>query len=80
MLILLPLILMPVLMILALTLRFLLDALDAIACAVVDDANADAEMPNGARYLAGAYVVFLQTPLLPMLLLRTCCELMLVMM
>ena len=68
MLILLPLILMPVLMILALTLRFLLDALDAIACAVVDDANADAEMPNGARHLVGAYDVVMLPQLLPMFL------------
>ena len=35
----------------------------------VDDANADAKMPNGARHLDGAYVVLLMPPLLPMQML-----------
>ncbi len=47
--------LLPMLIMLALTLMLLLDASDAAA----NDANADAKMPNVARHLAGAYAVLL---------------------
>ena len=56
------LILMPMLMMLALTPMRLLDAFDAIAYAVANDANADAKMPNVACHLAGAYYVVLLLP------------------
>ena len=61
--------LMSMLMMLALTPMLLLDASDAAAYAATNDANADANMPNDARHLAGAYVVLLLPPLLPMLML-----------
>ena len=62
--------LMPMLMMLALTLMLLLDAFDAAAFfAASNDANADAKMPNADRHLVGAYVVLLLPPLLPMLML-----------
>ena len=60
---------MPALTMLALTLVLLLDAADAATYVDVDDANADAKMPNVARHLAGAYCVMLPLPLLPMLML-----------
>jgi len=47
----------------------LLDAFYVVAYATAIDANADAKMPNVARQLAGAYVVLLLPPLLPMLML-----------
>ncbi len=59
--------LMPMLMMLALTLMLLLDASDAAAYAAANDTNADAKMPNAARHLAGAYAVLLPT-LLPMMM------------
>ncbi len=61
--------LMPMLMMLALTLMLLLDASDAAAYAAANDASADAKMPNAARHLAGAYAVLLLPPLLSMLML-----------
>ena len=57
---------MPILAMLPLTLMLLLDAFDD---AVVNNANADANMLNDARHLAGAYVVLLLPPLLTMLTL-----------
>jgi hypothetical protein len=60
-LLLLLLMLMPMLMLLALTLMDLPDAFDAAAYAAADDANAETEMPNAARCLAGANAM----PLLP---------------
>ena len=45
---------MPMMMMLALTPMLLLDALKAVAYAVADDNDADAKMPNAACYLAGA--------------------------
>ncbi len=56
-------------MMLALTLMLLRDASDAAAYAAANDANAYAKMPNVAPHLAGAYVVLLLPPLLPMLML-----------
>ena len=53
--------LMPMLMLLALTLMDLPDAFDAAAYAAADDANAETEMPNAARCLASANAM----PLLP---------------
>ena len=61
--------LMPMMMMLALTLMLLLDASDVAAYAAANDANADAKMPNVARHLAGAYVVLLLPPLLSMMIL-----------
>ncbi len=60
--------LMPMLMMmLALSLILLVDASDAAAyAAAINDANADAKMPNAARHLAGAYAVMLLPALLPM--------------
>ena len=55
---------MPMLMMLAMTPMLLLDELEVVAYAVVDDANADAKMPS-----AGAYVVLLLLQLLPMMML-----------
>ena len=49
--------LMPMLMMLALTMVLLLDAYDATAYAAAHDAYAEAKRPNVARHLAGAYVV-----------------------
>ena len=69
MLVLLMLMLIPMLMMLALTVMLLLDASDAAAYAAANDDYADAKMPNVARHLAGAYVVLLLPPLLPMLML-----------
>jgi len=57
---------MPMPMILALALMLLLDASGVVAYAVVNDANADAKMPNVARHLVGAYVVLMLPPVLPM--------------
>jgi hypothetical protein len=48
---------MPMLMMLALTLMHPLDAHEAAAFLAAADANADANMPNVACHLAGAYVV-----------------------
>ena len=63
--------LMPMLVMLALTLMLLLCACDVVAYAAANDANAGAKMPNVARHLVGAYVVLLLPPLLPMpMLLR----------
>jgi len=45
---------MPMMMMLALTLMLLLDALKAATYAVVDNADADAKTPNDACHLAGA--------------------------
>ena len=45
------------------------DASDVAAYAVAYDANADEQMSNVARRLAGAYAVLLLSPLLPMLML-----------
>ena len=57
-------------MMLALTLMIVLDSSDAAEYAAANnDANAYAKMPNVARHLAGAYVVLLLPPLLPMLML-----------
>ena len=61
--------LMPMLMMLALTPMLLLDAYDAAAYATDNDANADAKIPNDACHLGGVYVVMLLPLLLPMLLL-----------
>ena len=61
--------LMPMLMMLALTLMIVLDSFDAAEYAAANDANANAKMPNVVRHLAGAYVVLLLPPLLPMLML-----------
>ncbi len=60
--------LMPMLMMLALTLVLLLDAFDAAAHAAADDANADATMSNVAWHLAGAYAMVM-LPLLRQLML-----------
>ena len=57
------------LMMLALTLRLLLDASNAAAYAAANDANVDAKMPNAARHLAGAYAMLLLPSLLPMIML-----------
>ena len=46
--------LMPILMMLALTPMLMLDALKVVAYAVVDNANTDAKMPNVACHLACA--------------------------
>ncbi len=54
--------LMPMLMLLALTLMDLPDAFDVAAYAAADDANAETEMPNVARCLAGANAVLLLPP------------------
>ncbi len=63
--------LMPMLMMLALTLMIVLDSSDAVEYAAANDANAYAKMPNVVRHLAGAYAVLLLPPLLPMpMLLR----------
>ncbi len=51
----------------ALTLMLLLDAFDASAYAVADDANADAKMPNVACHLVGAYDMVMMPTLLPLL-------------
>ncbi len=61
--------LMPMLMMLALTMMLLLDASDAVAYAAAYDVNADAKMPNAARHLPRAYVVLLLPPLLPMMMI-----------
>ena len=61
--------LMPMLMMLALTLMLLLDAYNVVAYAAANDSNVDAKMPNATRHLAGAYVVLLLSPLLPMMML-----------
>ena len=61
--------LMPMLMMLALTPMLLLDAFDAVAYAAANDANADAKMPNVARHFVGAYDVMMLPPLLPTLML-----------
>ncbi len=61
--------LVPMMMMLALTRMRMLDASDAASYAAANDANADAKMPNVARHLVGAYVVLLLPPLLPMLML-----------
>ena len=61
--------LMPMLIMLALTPMLLLDVVDAVAYAVVTEANAEAKMPNVSRHLVGAYVVLLLPPLLPMMML-----------
>ena len=61
--------LMPMLMMLALTPILLLDAFHVAAYAAANDANVDAKMPNTARNVAGSYVVMLLSPLLPMLML-----------
>ncbi len=60
--------LMPILMMLALTLMLPLDAFDAATYAAANDANADAKMPNVARHLVGAYVVLLLPTLVPMMM------------
>ncbi len=62
---------MPMLMMLALTLMLLLDAYEVVAYTVVDDANADARIPNVAHHRrARAYgVLMLLPPLLLMLML-----------
>ena len=60
--------LMPMLMMLALTLMLLLDASDVAAYADANDANSDAKMPNVARHLAGAYAVLLLPTLLAMMM------------
>ena len=61
--------LMPMLMMLALTPILLLDAFDVVAYTVANDANADAKIPNVACHLVGAFVVLLLPPLLPMLMM-----------
>ncbi len=61
--------LMPMLIMLALTLMIVLDSSAADEYAAANDANAYAKMPNVDRHLAGAYAVLLLTPLLPMLML-----------
>ncbi len=58
--------LVPMMMMLALTLMRLLDAYDDVAYAAANDANADAKMPNAARHIASAYDVLLLPTLLPM--------------
>jgi hypothetical protein len=60
--------LMPMLMMRALTLMLWLDAFDVGAYAAANDANADAKMPNDARHLASAYDVMLLSTLLPMMM------------
>ena len=67
MLVLLLLALMPMPVMLALTLMLPFDAFDVVAYAVADDTNADEEMPNIARHLAGACATLMMTPALPML-------------
>ena len=62
------LVLMPMLVMLALTLMLLLNASDVVAYASANDANADAKMPNVARHLVGAYAVLLLPTLLPMMM------------
>jgi hypothetical protein len=59
--------LMPMLMMLALTPMLLLYAIDVVAYADADDANADAKMPNDARHLASACVVVMMPTLLQLL-------------
>ncbi len=66
---LLHLMLMPMLMMLDQTVLLLLDDFEAATYAVVDGAHADAKMPNPSRHHAGAYVVVLLPPMLPMWML-----------
>ncbi len=66
-LVLLLLMLMPMLMMLAVTPMLLPDAFDASAYAAVDDANADAKMPNSTCHLVGAYAMVMMPTLLPLL-------------
>ena len=61
--------LMPMMMLLALTLMNLLDAFDAAAYASADDANAKTKMPNDACCLSDANVVQLLPPWLVMLMM-----------
>jgi hypothetical protein len=69
MLVLLLLMLVPMLMMVALTQILLLDAFVAATYADTDHASADAKMPNLACHLANCYVVQLLLSLLPMLML-----------
>ncbi len=65
------------LMMLAVTPMLLPNAFDASAYASVDDANADAKMPNSTCHLVGAYAMVMMPTLLPLLVMM---QLMLVLM
>jgi len=61
--------LMPILMILALSLQVLPDAFEAIVHVVVDDVDAETQMLNAARHLAGANDVLLMFLLVMLVML-----------